>query len=215
MIGARGATFSLVLVGLLAVGFPVATAAYSSLAPATSPQTTQISIVFGAGTVQGTLGFSPDTVKVVIGVNNTVTWTDNDNSMDANGYTPDHVLAANDGSFTSQPLNPGDTFTYTFTTPGTYPYHCNVHSWMSGTVVVLGSGGSTTSSTSSTSSSTGAASTTSQSSTTTPAPEFPLPIVALLAAVAACAAVFRLATKWSTRTPAARAPKEQRSAPSR
>jgi len=166
----------LVLAVVIGLGFPAAATAFSpgsSILATTSPQVTQISILNGAGTTPSSTGFSPNSVTVVIGVNNTVTWTDNDNTMDANQYLPDHIVAANDNSFTSPALNPGDTYSYTFTTPGTYAYHCNVHSWMSGTVVVKGTG------------------------TTTPSPEFPLPYLVMLLALGACAIVFRLAKDGS------------------
>ena len=199
MIGVRGLYLSVVLAGLVGIGVPVAATAYSSLASApTSPQTTMVQIQMDAGiTPGGNLGFSPTVVKVVIGVNNTVTWTDNDNSQDANGYTPVHTVSADNGTWgTAASLNPGDTFTYTFTSPGTYPYHCNIHSWMHGTVIVLGTGtsSSSTTQTSSTTSST-------SKTTTTPAPEFPLPFVALIAALATCAVVYRLATEGTAKIP--------------
>jgi plastocyanin len=65
---------------------------------------------------------------VVLGVNNTVAWTNDDSAP--------HTVTADDGSFSSGNLNPGDSYTYTFTTPGTYAYHCNYHSWMKGTIIV-------------------------------------------------------------------------------
>ena len=65
---------------------------------------------------------------MVIGVNNTVQWTNND-------IAP-HTVTAVDKSFDSGELNTGDTFTYTFTTPGTYQYGCSYHPWMKGTVIV-------------------------------------------------------------------------------
>lgn len=159
----------MVLAVVVGLGFPAAATAFSpasSVLATTSPQITQISILNGAGTTQSSPGFSPDTVTVVIGVNNTVTWTNNDNTMDANGYLPDHVLATVGNSFTSPALNPGDTFSYTFTATGTFPYHCNVHPWMQGTVIVKG--------------------------TATPAPEFPLPYLVMILALGACAIAFRL-----------------------
>jgi len=73
-------------------------------------------------------GFNPSTITIVIGVNNTVVWT-NDDSVP-------HTVTANDGSFSSGNLNPGDSYSFTFTTPGTYSYHCSYHSWMKGTVKV-------------------------------------------------------------------------------
>jgi plastocyanin len=112
-------------------------AAYSS---ANSSQTTtvstpskavQVSIVSGAGNNESSPGYSPSTITVVIGVNNTVSWTNND-------LIP-HTVTASDGSFSSGNMNPGDSFAYTFTTPGTYTYHCSYHSWMKGTVIVKSS----------------------------------------------------------------------------
>jgi plastocyanin len=155
---------------LVGLGFPagVSAAAPRSLALATtSPQVTHVSIPSGSGTDTSSLGFSPDQVVVVIGVNNTVTWTDNDNHPDIEDYVPNHVVAANDNSFTSASLSVGDTFTYTFTTPGTYQYHCNVHAWMKGAVVVKG--------------------------TAAPVPEFPLPYVVLLVTLGVTAVASTLA----------------------
>jgi len=73
-------------------------------------------------------GFNPSTITVVIGINNTVVWNNDDTSP--------HTVTANDGSFSSGNLNPGDTYGFTFTTPGSYAYHCSYHSWMKGTVIV-------------------------------------------------------------------------------
>jgi len=73
-------------------------------------------------------GFNPSTISVVIGINNTVVWNNDD--------TAPHTVTANDGSFSSGNLNPGDSYSFTFTTPGTYAYHCSYHSWMKGIVIV-------------------------------------------------------------------------------
>jgi len=176
---------------LAGLGVPFAASGSSGGSPlSTSPQIAQVTIVNGAGTTPSLVAFSPDVVKVVIGVNNTVEWTDQDNTMDVNGYLPNHVLQANDSSFTSPSLNPGDTFNFTFTTPGTYGYHCNVHPWMVGTVIVLGPGGATASSSSSGSSTT-------TTTTTSPAPipssQFPLPFAVLVVALLVCVGAYRLA----------------------
>ena len=88
-----------------------------------------VSMVNGAGSNASiTQSYSPDPVTVVIGVNNTVTWVNNDSSP--------HTVTANDGSFNSQNVSPGGVFSYTFTAPGTYKYHCIYHPWMIGTVIV-------------------------------------------------------------------------------
>ena len=81
--------------------------------------------------------FSPSSITVVIGVNDTVTWTNMDSVV--------HTVTAGGGAFDSGDLAPGQSFTQTFTTPGTYAYHCSIHTYMQGTVTVLGSGSGTTS----------------------------------------------------------------------
>lgn len=83
--------------------------------------------------------FNPGTIHVVIGVNNTIVWTNN-------GAEP-HTVTANGGAFSgSSTLSPGENFTHTFSTPGTFGYHCAIHTFMTGTVVVIGTGTTSTSS---------------------------------------------------------------------
>ncbi len=94
---------------------------------APSPETTFVKILSGAAD-SVSYSFSPLQVTVVIGVNNTVTWVNNDNAA--------HTVTAKDGSFGSGNMGAGSSFTYTFTRPGTYTYYCAYHEWMVGTVVV-------------------------------------------------------------------------------
>ena len=48
-----------------------------------------------------------------------------------------HTVTSNDGTtFDSGSLDAGSTFSYTANTVGTFPYHCNFHSSMKGTLVV-------------------------------------------------------------------------------
>jgi plastocyanin len=70
--------------------------------------------------------FSPTTLTVSVGT--TVTWT-NKESMT-------HTVTSDNNIFSSGNMGKGDTFTYTFSTVGTFPYHCIFHSGMTGTVVV-------------------------------------------------------------------------------
>jgi len=92
-----------------------------------SPETTFVSILSGSAD-SVSISFSQDQVTLVIGVNNTVTWVNNDNAA--------HTITARDGSFGSGNIGSGGSYTYTFATPGTYRYYCAYHSWMVGTVVV-------------------------------------------------------------------------------
>lgn len=137
-------------------------------APATTTTTTTTStralppgahviILNGASSNLNSPGFSPATTTVVIGVNNTVTWLNND--------TATHTATAADGSFNSGDIAPHATWSYTFTAAGTFNYYCVYHGWMKGTVIVKAAGGSTSSTTSS--STTTSTTTPSTSSTTT------------------------------------------------
>ncbi len=92
-----------------------------------SPETTFVSIQLGSGS-SVSFSYSPDQVTVMMGVNNTLTWVNNDNAP--------HTVTANDGTFDSGNVGSGASYTYTFTAPGTYKYYCAYHSWMVGTVVV-------------------------------------------------------------------------------
>lgn len=94
---------------------------------ASSPETVVVSMPAGSGE-QDEVSYLPNQVTVVIGVNNTVTWVNNDSAP--------HTVTAKGGSFSSGNIGSGGSYTYTFTTPGTYSYFCIYHSWMIGTVVV-------------------------------------------------------------------------------
>jgi plastocyanin len=61
--------------------------------------------------------FVPETLRVSPGMS--VTWTHR-------GKSP-HSITADDGSFDSGRLGPGDRFTFTFEGDGAYPYHCVYH----------------------------------------------------------------------------------------
>ncbi len=93
-----------------------------------------VTIVQGASTCGAAAGsppcgFSPSSITVMIGKNNTVMWTN-----DEPGSV--HTATASDNSFNSHDLHQGDTFQYTFTVAGTYHYNCIYHSWMQGTIIV-------------------------------------------------------------------------------
>ena len=79
--------------------------------------------------------FSPDPVTVSVGTK--VTWTNTQGlhtTTSGNGST-----GTPDGTWDSGPMSVGDTFSVTFTTPGTYTYYCTFH-WptMTGTITVTG-----------------------------------------------------------------------------
>ncbi len=91
-------------------------------------------IPVGSGTNQSSAGYSPDAITVVIGVNNTVIWLNNDTAPHT--VTPSTEPASGNWSVGSGNLDSGKSYQFTFTVPGKYTYGCAYHSWMHGTVVV-------------------------------------------------------------------------------
>jgi plastocyanin len=71
--------------------------------------------------------FSPASVTIRTG--GTVTWTWRSSNL--------HTVTSNTGAFDSGTPQSSGTFSHTFATAGSYPYHCEVHGLsMSGTVTV-------------------------------------------------------------------------------
>jgi plastocyanin len=76
--------------------------------------------------------FTPASLTVKAGT--TVTWTNRDDIP--------HGIAASDNAFKkSKALDTDDSFSFTFTTPGTYQYFCYIHPHMTGTIVVEAAAG--------------------------------------------------------------------------
>jgi plastocyanin len=95
-------------------------------------QVVSISIVNGSGSQR--LSFEPGAFTVVIGVNNTVKWTNNDTAVHT---VTSQTVPAGASSFDSGSMPAGSVFTYTFTVPGVYTYYCRYHSWMVANLTVL------------------------------------------------------------------------------
>ena len=70
--------------------------------------------------------FGPTEVTVPAGA--TVTWTNHDDIP--------HTVVSTDKMFKSKVLDTDEKFSFTFSTPGTYPYFCSIHPKMTGKVVV-------------------------------------------------------------------------------
>ena len=70
--------------------------------------------------------FAPNPVTVPVGT--TIRWTNRDDIP--------HNVVAEDKSFKSKVMDTDESFTYTFSKPGTYTYFCSIHPKMTGKVVV-------------------------------------------------------------------------------
>lgn len=107
------------------------TAPPPTTAPTTAPPTpTPTPVVVNVKMVEkvpGHYSFDPSTLMVKVGTE--VVWT--------NASDGPHTVTSDTGAFNSpNMLKQNDTFMFTFTTPGTFAYHCNVHPYMKATIVV-------------------------------------------------------------------------------
>jgi amicyanin len=76
--------------------------------------------------------FDPPEITVKSGA--TVTWTNRDDIP--------HTVVAKELAFRSKALDTDDTYSFTFTTAGTYEYFCSLHPHMVGKIVVRAATGS-------------------------------------------------------------------------
>ncbi len=86
----------------------------ASAAPVTHPATIE------------SFAFTPRTTTIKKG--DTIVWTNKDDAS--------HTVTGDTNGPVSKTLRGGDTYAYTFTEVGTFPYHCSFHPAMTGTVIV-------------------------------------------------------------------------------
>ncbi len=88
----------------------------STVAESVSPKTYNVTVE--------NFSFNPAELNIKKG--DTVIWTNQDSAP--------HKISGS--SFQSGTLNKGGSFSYTFTTAGTFDYICSVHAYMSGKIIV-------------------------------------------------------------------------------
>lgn len=70
--------------------------------------------------------FIPETLVVATGTK--VTWVNRDDMA--------HTIASKGKKFKSKAMDTDQSFSFTFTAPGTYEYYCSIHPKMTGKVIV-------------------------------------------------------------------------------
>jgi len=100
----------------------------SLASPGASPSAGDSTPASSSGPAVDIKGFAFGPASLTVSVGDTVTWTNNDAVA--------HTVTATGGAFDSGTVSPGDTFTFTFTTAGSFEYVCSFHPNMTGTIVV-------------------------------------------------------------------------------
>lgn len=143
-----GSVVLLVIIGILLIGgiiyFSMQTPKQASgQVTGSNQQTTPTSPTVTTSTTPGSMStgvkydvnimsfaFTPQTLTITPG--STVIWTNSDSVA--------HTVVSDSGSEIDSPsLTKGESFSHTFTTPGTYTYHCSIHPNMKGTIIVSSS----------------------------------------------------------------------------
>ena len=73
-------------------------------------------------------GFAFNPAAIVVPAGTTITWTNEDSAR--------HTVTLDNGAVTSDALSTGATYSQTFTSAGTFAYHCSIHPSMKGSVTV-------------------------------------------------------------------------------
>ena len=104
---------------------PSGMAGMTSMPASASAAATARPVAADAVTIRN-FAFAPQVVTVKAGT--TVHWTNQDSEA--------HTVTSDARAFGSPVLQPAAGDTFTFSKPGTYRYHCTIHPFMTGTVVV-------------------------------------------------------------------------------
>lgn len=81
--------------------------------------------------------FAPQTLTISVGTS--VTWTNLDAAPHTSTSDPNSAVSWNSGS-----LGTNGSYSFTFTQTGTFTYHCAIHPFMQGSIVVQGAGANAT-----------------------------------------------------------------------
>ena len=109
---------------------PIPTAVQPTPTPTVQPKPTpgsEQTVMITDGS-NGSFGFSPATLTIKLGT--IITWK--------NVSSAPHTVTSDDGStFDSGNVDVGSSFSFKFTTAGTFTYHCNIHPYMRATIIVV------------------------------------------------------------------------------
>jgi plastocyanin len=100
----------------------------------------QVSVAEGASLPSNPESFVPKDARGRLGNDNKIVWTNTDTT--AHTVTTDTDFSDKlNGKFDSMEtiglIPPGQTFEFTFTEEGEFPYHCEPHPWMTGKVEIV------------------------------------------------------------------------------
>jgi plastocyanin len=107
---------------------------------ANPPNAVQVSIAEGSSLPSNPEFYVPQAARGSLGVDNKIVWTNADTTAHTVTTDTDFHDKLN-GKFDSMEtiglIAPGQTFEFTFTEEGEFPYHCEPHPWMTGNIEIV------------------------------------------------------------------------------
>ncbi|HEX2035673.1 MAG TPA: cupredoxin domain-containing protein [Chloroflexota bacterium] len=102
--------------------------AASLLLPSAAPVLAQAMVDETGATVIQMPGSYFEPFEITVPTGTTIKWVNTD--------VEQHNVVARDLSYESPLIQPGEHWTFTYTSPGTYPYVCDLHAGMDGVIIV-------------------------------------------------------------------------------
>src|SRR3989304_5468671 len=104
------------------------------------PEPTMVSILEGSSLPSQQRNFDPKEIRGTLGISNKIIWTNADttaHTVTTDTQYDDQISGPFNSIDTGGLILPQNTFEFTFTKDGEYPYHCEPHPWMTGKVIIV------------------------------------------------------------------------------
>jgi plastocyanin len=104
------------------------------------PEPVTVSIIEGSALPSQQKNFDPKEIRGTLGISNKIIWTNADttaHTVTTDDQYTDQISGPFDSIDSTGLILPQQTYEFTFTKDGEYPYHCEPHPWMTGKVIVV------------------------------------------------------------------------------
>ena len=104
------------------------------------PEPTKVSILEGSALPSQQKNFDPKEIRGTLGISNKIIWTNVDttaHTVTSDAQYDDQISGLFNSVESTGLILPQNTFEFTFTKDGEYPYHCEPHPWMTGKVIIV------------------------------------------------------------------------------
>lgn len=104
------------------------------------PEPVTVSIIEGSALPSQQKNYDPKEIRGTLGISNKIIWTNADttaHTVTTDDQYTDQISGPFDSIDSTGLILPQQTYEFTFTKDGEYPYHCEPHPWMTGKVIIV------------------------------------------------------------------------------